>query len=170
MSAPYGPIAPEPTPPTRPPRRRRIVGAGLAAVVVAAGAGVGWWALGDGPDSADPVAATPALDAAAAADAPEVAAALRRLAEDPSALLSGTTKGVNLTDAIPDGTTVEPHEKSWAPDGFGGGVMAVTLTAPDQEPTTFAAVMARESGHWKVLMTVPAESAADSDASPAPQQ
>ena len=47
-----------------------------------------------------------------------------------------------------------PDERSWAPDGAGGGSMLVTIRRPGGASTTYDAVMVQENGLWKVLATL----------------
>jgi hypothetical protein len=103
--------------------------------------------------------APPHTAATAAADqGPAVAAALKRLAIAPQDLVAtGATAlvGDRAGQAVPTGSTVAPDERSWSPDGIGGGTMLVTITPPGGTATTYAAVMVREPGGWKVLATFP---------------
>jgi hypothetical protein len=101
-------------------------------------------------------------DAAAAVSSPgqahQVAQALASLATDPQSLVaSGAAGQVNgrARQAVPAGSTVAADERSWAPDGLGGGTMVVTVTAPRKPPVAYAAVMVSEGGRWKVLATFP---------------
>jgi hypothetical protein len=96
--------------------------------------------------------------AASAADAHRVADALRGLPDDPQALVASGARGQvagRARQAIPPGTTVTPDERSWAPDGVGGGTMLVTVAVPGHAPVTYEAIMVSEGGQWKVLATVP---------------
>jgi hypothetical protein len=87
-----------------------------------------------------------------------VADALRKLPDDPQALVASEAQGQvagRARQAIPPGTTVMPDEKSWAPDGVGGGTMLVTVTVPGRAPVTYDAIMVSQGGQWKVLATIP---------------
>jgi len=90
-------------------------------------------------------------------DAKRVADALRKLPDDPQALVASEAEG-QVADrarrAIPRGTTVAPDEKSWAPDGVGGGTMVVSVTMPGHAPVTYDAIMVSQGGQWKVLATI----------------
>lgn len=88
----------------------------------------------------------------------EVKAALVRLPDDPAALLSADTAdqtAASARAAVPEGTTVTVDERTWAPDGLGGGAVRVTLRSPSGQQTPYVAVMVQEDGKWKVLSTVP---------------
>lgn len=98
------------------------------------------------------------VPAASGTDAHRVADALRKLPDDPQALLASAAKGQvadRARQAIPPGATVTPVEKSWAPDGVGGGTMLVTVAVPGHAPVTYDAIMVSEGGEWKVLATIP---------------
>jgi hypothetical protein len=84
--------------------------------------------------------------------------ALTGLARDPAALVATASRGVAGTDArrgVPLGARVIPDARSWQPDGYGGGLMEVTVTPPRGDSVRYAAVMVEEAGGWKVLATVP---------------
>ena len=105
--------APEhPAVPVAPPRPRRIAlaaGAGLAATVLAAGAG--WWALAPRPRSDPPIEVTataatvPRLADAAPPAAPEAATASRSIVVLPFANLGGGPDQDYLTDGITEDLT-----------------------------------------------------------------
>ena len=59
--------------------------------------------------------------------------------------------------AVPKGSKVTPIQRTWAPDGAGGGTMTVRVAAPGKPPVTYATVMVREPDGWKVLATIPME-------------
>jgi hypothetical protein len=89
-------------------------------------------------------------------DARDVASSLQALSTDPASLVPASLNGQiapQIAQAVPKGTTVSVDEKSWHPDGHGGGIVLVTLTAPGGKPTTFLALLAKEKGKWKVLST-----------------
>lgn len=131
------------------------------ACVIAVIAGVGIALLAGGRGSAGAPASAQSLPASAAAramDAKRVADALRKLPDDPQALVASEAQGQvagRARRAIPPGTTVAPDEKSWAPDGVGGGTMLVTVTMPGHAPVTYDAIMVSQGGQWKVLATIP---------------
>jgi len=90
-------------------------------------------------------------------DARQVADALRNLPDDPQTLVASDAQGQvagRARQAIPPGTTVTPDEKSWSPDGVGGGTMLVTVTVPGHSPVTYDAIMVSQGGQWKVLATI----------------
>lgn len=151
-------------------RSRAVLLLACAGVIAAiAGAGIALLTQGSGSASAGTPASlrpsTPASlrphSASAAAgtgDAQRVADALRKLPDNPQALVASGAQGQvagRARQAIPPGTTVTPDEKSWAPDGVGGGTMLVTVTVPGHAPVTYDAIMVSEGGQWKVLATVP---------------
>lgn len=88
----------------------------------------------------------------------EVAAALSALRTDPASLVAaqaGSDVKAQAGEAIPKGSKVTADEKSWAPDGIGGGVMKVAVSPPGQPPITYAVIMVKEGSQWKVLATAP---------------
>src|SRR6266576_3269097 len=102
-------------------------------IALIAGVGIALFIGGRGSAGAAAPASAQSLSASAAAramDAKRVADALRRLPDDPQALVASEAEG-QVADrarrAIPRGTTVAPDEKSWAPDGVGGGTMVVSV-------------------------------------------
>jgi len=134
-------------------RRWALPAAGVAvvAVVVLAGALVL-------TQNRDRKVATPAAEASSPEQARQVAQALASLTTDPQSLVaSGAAGQVNgrARQAVPAGSKVVVDEKSWAPDGLGGGTIMVTVTAPGEPPVTYATVMVPEDGKWKVLATFP---------------
>jgi hypothetical protein len=138
-----------------------------AAVVAAvAGGGIAFFVRGGGSAGAAAPTGGPAVSASAvaasAADAGQVAAALRKLPADPQALVAAGAQGQvagRARQAFPPGTAVTPDEKSWAPDGVGGGTMLVTVAVPGHAPVTYDAIMVSEGGQWKVLATIPVAAA-----------
>jgi hypothetical protein len=94
---------------------------------------------------------------AAAKQGDQVAAALRRLPRDPQSLVASGAKSQvagRAREAFPQGTTVVPDARSWAPDGVGGGTMQVTVIVPGHAPVSYDAILVRETGQWKVLATI----------------
>jgi len=137
-----------------------VLCAGVIAVI--AGGGIVFVMRGGGSGGAAAPASVPSISAsvaaAGAADADQVADALRKLPGDPQELVASGAQGQvagRARQAIPPGTTVTPYEKSWAPDGVGGGTMLVTVAVPGRAPVTYDAIMVSEGGRWKVLATVP---------------
>lgn len=93
-----------------------------------------------------------------APDAVEAAAALQNLVDDPISLLPSDRRDEladSVREVVPEGSVVEADPSSWAPDGIGGGVLQVAVTAPGEPARSHLAVMAKEDGQWKVLMTLP---------------
>lgn len=128
-----------------------LIGAGILAV--AAGVVVAVFAV-RGSHPAPAVQNSPQAQAHAAHD---VATALGKLASDPQSLVAASSTGQVGTQAraaVPAGSTVVPVEKSWRPDGIGGGVMTVVLTPPGGPPTTYLAIMVHEPTGWKVEQTL----------------
>jgi hypothetical protein len=134
------------------------------ALAVAIGVSVGAFAAhrqsstgppsGSRPSPSAPVSADPS----AATDARDVAGALAALGTDPQSLVAAGAApdvGGRAKQGVPTGSKVITSEQSWAPDGVGGGTIAVTVTPPGGAAVTYAAVMVREGGRWKVLATVP---------------
>ena len=102
----------------------------------------------------------------AAAAGPEVAEALRRLAGDPQSLVAAPAKQMvdgRARTAVPFGTVVEPHARSWQPDSSGGGSMLVTLHQPGGPALDYLAVVVHEPSGWKVLGTLPVNGEAPPD-------
>jgi hypothetical protein len=144
-------------------KRSRVALLVACACVIAAIAGGGIALLTRGRVSGDAApASVPSISASVAsagnADADQVANALRKLPDDPQALVATQAQGQvagRARQAIPPGTRVMPDERSWAPDGVGGGTMLVTVTVPGHAPVTYDAIMVSEGGRWKVLATIP---------------
>lgn len=128
--------------------------------LIAAVAGGGIAFLIHGRSAGAAPASSRSLSASAAAgagDAGRVADALRKLPDDPQTLVAAGARGQvagRARQAIPPGTKVAPDEKSWAPDGVGGGTMLVTVTVPGHAPVTYDAIMVSQGGQWKVLATI----------------
>lgn len=105
---------------------------------------------------------TPPVTSSAPNTRNDVAAALRKLATMPDAVVADEANqqlAGHVNDAIPPGSTVTPHSDSWAADGIGGGTMLVTVAGPGQPTVDYAAVMVFEHNQWKVLATFPAGAA-----------
>jgi hypothetical protein len=103
------------------------------------------------------------------AQASDVAAALRRLSTDPASLVADGAEGElggRARQAVPVGSAIVVHERSWTPDGAGGGLMTVTVTPPGRARQTYAAVMVHQDNGWKVLATIPVTAAVRPSASP----
>ena len=142
-------------------RRRRVLLIGGSAVLVVAVSAVVAWLL---------LRPEPAAGGNRADDAAGAAAALRDLAVDPESLVAaqaGPEAAAAARSGVPEGTEVTPDPGTWQPDGVGGGVMEVRLDPPDEDPVTYLAVMVREEAGWKVLATLPVESAPAAGTSPA---
>lgn len=134
-------------------RRLAVVAAAAAVTAAAAGFGVVWLA-GSGDDGGSPGP----RPSARATQAKVVARALTGLSRDPAALVATASRRLVGGDArrgVPLGARVIPHARSWQPDGYGGGLMEVTVTPPRGDSVRYAAVMVQESGGWKVMATVP---------------
>lgn len=104
-----------------------------------------------------------------ASQSKEVADALKKLATDPESLIASSSRrqvAGKASQAVPAGSKVVSDEKSWLPDGAGGGVMTVTITPPGKAPVSYAAVMVQENGRWKVLATVPMKTLEQPTSSP----
>jgi len=94
--------------------------------------------------------------ATAPTQAQQVAQALASLSTHPQSLVASGAAGQvdgQARRAVPAGSKVAVDEKSWAPDGLGGGTILVTVTPPGEPPHAYAAVMVLERGQWKVLAT-----------------
>jgi hypothetical protein len=137
----------------------RIAIFGVDLALIAAVGVFGWL---HGRPAGEPVggASPPRMsEAQKRAQAREVTQALERLATDPDSLVAEQSRsqvGKGAREAIPRGSKVDPDEQSWSPDDNGGGVMAVTIESPGKRAVTYAAVMVKEPGGWKVLATFPA--------------
>ena len=137
-----------------------------AVVGVAIACGAAAFFLLSGPRPATGGAGAPpssasTVDSSATSTSPEaheVAEALARLATDPDSLVASSSRsqvGTRAREAVPPGTTVTVHEKSWARDGVGGGAVLVDIAAPGATPVTYNAVVVREADGWKVVATMP---------------
>ena len=140
---------------------RRTLVALTAAVALIAGVTT-WLGLRPAPPAAGRAAPAAVVDATAPstteADAAAAAAALSALATDPDSLVADAARplvGAEARQAVPVGSIVTPDERTWAPDGVGGGTLAVRVTPPGGPAVDYAAVMVREAGGWKVLATLP---------------
>lgn len=137
--------------------------AGFAAIAVigmVVVGGVVLWPGGDEPPpSGRPTASSTASpDTATQQEARDVAVALGRLAVDPESLLASAARDQfsgRAQEAVPPGSTVEVNERSWSPDGLGGGVITLTVTTPGQGTAEYAAIVLEEGSEWKVAATVP---------------
>lgn len=144
-------------------RRNLVIASAAVALIVVAGAAIYLLRIRDTGEQAQ--AGQPSVpptstgtSAVPANQAHDVALALRALGEDPGSLVASSSRaqvGDRVLKGVPPGSTVVPDEASWAPDGVGGGVIAVSLRSPGLPTTDFAVVMVLESGHWKVAATVP---------------
>lgn len=146
-------------------RRVAVVASVLVVVAAAAAAFLVVTRIGTGgaTSARHARAATSAAPDQAAKDAGAAAAALGRLGADPQSLVATQAAGhvgMQARTAVPAGTKVAPDATSWAPDGVGGGTMSVTLRPPGRPSTSYAAVMVKEGGAWKVLATLPLPDAA----------
>jgi hypothetical protein len=133
-----------------------------AVLIASVGAFAAWHRSPPEPAAAAAPAAvatrSPVTASAKRAQAHEAARALKRLESDPQALVAGGSRRAlrgGARTAVPAGAKVTPVERSWSPDGVGGGVMTVKVAAPGHAPVSYAAVMIRERDGWKVLATVP---------------
>ena len=136
----------------------------LATTVAVSAAVVGWLVLrpaapvpGHAGAGASP-SATASTPSREQADAAAAAGALSELATDPDSLLAAAARaavGTGARRAVPEGSVVTPDVSTWAPDGVGGGTLAVTVTPPRGPEVDYAAIMVQEGGEWKVLATVP---------------
>jgi hypothetical protein len=142
-------------------RSRAVLWLACAFVIAAiAGAGILLFTQGRGTGGTAAPTSAKSLSASVAAstmDARQVADALRNLPDDPQTLVASDAQGQvagRARQAIPPGTTVTPDEKSWSPDGVGGGTMLVTVTVPGHSPVTYDAIMVSQGGQWKVLATI----------------
>jgi hypothetical protein len=144
---------------------RRIAVLVLDLILLATIAGLtAWWSTrpGDEPPLPAPEAARAAAIAATQsgrrAQAREVRSTLRRLEDDPDGLVASSSRatvGDRARQAVPRGSKVTPSQRSWSPDGNGGGTMKVKVAPPGARPVTYVAVMLREAGGWKVAATLP---------------
>jgi hypothetical protein len=124
--------------------------AGLAASVLLAAVAIAYVASRGRDDDSPPRVAR--------GQAHEVAVALGKLTSDPDSLVATPSRSFvrgRARRAVPPGASVAPHERSWRPDGHGGGVMTVTISTPGRPAADYAAVMVEERAGWKVLATVP---------------
>jgi hypothetical protein len=88
----------------------------------------------------------------------QVRRALLNLERNPDALVANASRdrvGKRARRAVPRGSKVTPVQRTWSPDGTGGGTMTVKIKAPGKRQVAYAAVMVREAGGWKVLATIP---------------
>ncbi len=154
-------------------RKLAIAIAAATLVVLGGAAYLLWFRGGDGEQAqagqASAAPPSPATSTAPANQAHDVAAALRGLATDPGSLVASSSReqvGDDASKGVPPGSTVVPDEASWAPDGAGGGVIAVSVRPPGLPESTFAAVVVLKSGHWKVAATMPLPDQASTSAGP----
>jgi hypothetical protein len=123
----------------------KVAAAAALLVAVAAGAFLLWPGDdGSGPGGGDE-------------EARAVAEALRTLTSDPDSLVAEPSRelvGRRARRAVPPSAEVDPDEDSWQPDGHGGGVMTVTVSARGRPSVDYAAVVVKEPDGWKVLGTV----------------
>ncbi|MEV8443270.1 hypothetical protein AB0425_38335 [Actinosynnema sp. NPDC051121] len=123
--------------------------------------GVLLWPGGDessSPGRATASSTSPGPTTSRQEEAGQVAAALGRLAVDPESLIASTARDQfsgRAREAIPPGATVEVDERSWSPDGVGGGAITVTVTVPGQGTAEYVAIVIKEGSEWKVAATVP---------------
>ncbi len=128
-----------------------------ATILVVVGALTVWVLTSKAPSGAPPV--SPPAGTPQDGDAERAAAALQKLTTDPAALLPDALDGEldgDVSDAIPEGTTLIAEPDRWRPSAAGGGVMEVTLKYPDGNTETLDVVMIEDDGRWKVLQTLPA--------------
>jgi hypothetical protein len=133
---------------------RRALLAAVAVIIVGAGA-VTFLVLSHRDSAASSV--RPRAVTTVARQAREVGNALGKLATDPESLVASTSQqrvAGQSRQGVPAGSIVTADERSWLPDGAGGGVMTVTVTPPGHHPVSYAAVMQHEIGGWKVLATL----------------
>jgi len=120
-----------------------------------------WGTDGGGAESAHATLAAAdqgITNAGRRAQAREVRGALRKLESDPEELVAKASRDAvagRARRAVPKGSKVTPIQRTWAPDGAGGGTMTVRVAAPGKRPVTYATVMVREPDGWKVLATIP---------------
>lgn len=133
---------------------KRALFAAIATIIVGAAAAL---LVLPRHDSSKVPLAKPKAIPTSVSQAREVGSALSKLATDPESLVASSSQkrvAGQARQAVPAGSTVTPDEKSWLPDGVGGGVMTVTITPPGHPPVGYAAVMEHEPGGWKVLATL----------------
>jgi hypothetical protein len=134
--------------------KRAFLAASLAIIV---GAAAMWLVVLLRHNSSQTSSARPQAIPKSVSQAREVGSALGKLATDPEFLVASSSQqrvAGQARRAVPAGSTVTPDEKSWLPDGVGGGVMTVTITPPGHPAVRYAAVMEHEPGGWKVLATL----------------
>ena len=88
----------------------------------------------------------------------DVRRTLLTLERDPDALLAEASRakvGNRARRGVPRGSKVDPVQRTWNPDGTGGGTMTMKITPPGKATVTYTTVMVREPGGWKVLATIP---------------
>lgn len=142
-------------------RKRVLVGVAATVLVALVGTYLLWFRDAGEQAHAGQSSGSPAPSGASRApvnQAHDVAVALRGLAENPGSLVASSSRGQvgdRVLQGVPPGSAVVPNEASWAPDGAGGGVIAVSLRSPGMQEMTFAVVMVLEDEHWKVVATVP---------------
>lgn len=142
--------------------RRRVVVLSTVTVLSCVAAVLAGVLVLTGSSASHPLSSAPQDQSARARQGREVATALRRLAIHPQAVVAAEARrrvSGHMQQALPTGSTVTPDEKSWAPDGIGGGTMFVSIRTPQGETTKYAAVMVYEHKSWRVLATLPVDGA-----------
>ena len=144
---------------------RRVVVLVLDIVLVAGVLGYVVWqsSRSDATPEATPEATAARQEATTSAGKRKQARAVRRtlltLERDPDALIAEASRdkvGNRARQAVPKGSEVDPVQRTWNPDGTGGGTMTVKITPPGKSTVSYTTVMVREPDGWKVLATIPA--------------
>jgi hypothetical protein len=127
------------------------------AVLLLAGGGL-WWFL---QRDRDPQQSAPVAGPSSAPDQQARQDAVTLISGLPAAFAAGDTaklstglraEGLDLTKALPAGTTVEPDENSWRRSGDLASMDAVA-TAPGEPARSFSIVMILEDGTWRISGT-----------------
>ena len=91
-----------------------------------------------------------------ASSAHDATAALKKLTVDPSSLVPDDQKGSFSTAlAIPEGSTITVEERSWKQATPTSGTIFAKLASPGLPTVEYLITMAKQSGRWKVLLTIP---------------
>ena len=151
----------------RPVNARRVVVLVLDIVLLAGVVGYIMWQSwrSDASPEATPEATAARENGGTSAgkrkQAREVHRTLAKLERDPDALIAEASRekvGRHAREAVPRGSKVDPIQRTWNPDGTGGGTMTVKITPPGKPTVTYATLMVREPDGWKILATIPASS------------
>lgn len=132
---------------------RRVVLAVM--VIVVLGAGATWWFTRSSQDGTPVEGATQQVQDWSTAE-PEVRSAVERAVEAPEEVFATGLDEIvegSTDEAVPRGTTIDVHDGTWAPDGFGGGTIVATVTYPGEPAVVYLVSVIEEADGWKIMGT-----------------